>query len=137
MEKKPGFSLTQSRCALRRLASHLRLARAPSSCFTAAVALPYKISTLLYCFNKRDEVLLLERRKADGANFLDGNPKELLPGLRYLGDAGESALYGLATPTALFLIDAPALPSADSLAARFTAYRNSIFFLTAFRRRSR
>ena len=25
--------------------------------------LPYKISTLLYCFNERDEVLLLERRK--------------------------------------------------------------------------
>jgi 8-oxo-dGTP diphosphatase len=25
------------------------------------VALPYQISTLLYCFNKRDEVLLLER----------------------------------------------------------------------------
>lgn len=25
--------------------------------------LPYKISTLLYCFNERDDVLLLERRK--------------------------------------------------------------------------
>ena len=30
-------------------------------CFTGAVALPYRISTLLYCFNERDEVLLLER----------------------------------------------------------------------------
>ena len=45
------------------LASHARLARTPASCFTAGVALPYKISTLLYCFNDRDEVLLLERRK--------------------------------------------------------------------------
>ena len=27
------------------------------------MTLPYKISTLLYCFNERDEVLLLERRK--------------------------------------------------------------------------
>jgi 8-oxo-dGTP diphosphatase len=27
------------------------------------MALPHRISTLLYCFNKRDEVLLLERRK--------------------------------------------------------------------------
>jgi len=27
------------------------------------VPLPYKISTLLYCFNERNEVLLLERRK--------------------------------------------------------------------------
>jgi metallo-beta-lactamase class B len=61
---------------------------------------------------------LLERRKADGANFLDGHPKELLPGLRYLGDAGESALYGLATPKGLFLFDAPALPSPDFLAER-------------------
>jgi 8-oxo-dGTP diphosphatase len=27
------------------------------------VALPYKISTLLYCFNERDEVLLMERAR--------------------------------------------------------------------------
>src|SRR5438270_566133 len=27
----------------------------------AAMALPYKIATLLYCFNARDEVLLMER----------------------------------------------------------------------------
>ncbi len=39
------------------------LAHALASCFTARMALPYKISTLLYCFNERDEVLLLERRK--------------------------------------------------------------------------
>ena len=30
-------------------------------CFTVAVPLPYKIATLLYCFNERDDVLLLER----------------------------------------------------------------------------
>src|SRR5207302_11258320 len=47
----------------RRPALHRHLARAPASCFTAGVALPYKISTLLYCFSERDEVLLLERRK--------------------------------------------------------------------------
>ena len=29
--------------------------------FTPIVGLPYKIATLLYCFNERDEVLLLER----------------------------------------------------------------------------
>ncbi|HET7625739.1 MAG TPA: NUDIX domain-containing protein [Verrucomicrobiae bacterium] len=28
---------------------------------TGAMALPYKIATLLYCFNERDEILLLER----------------------------------------------------------------------------
>src|SRR5262245_29022921 len=38
-----------------------RLADAPHSCFTAGMALPYKIATLLYCFNEQDEVLLLER----------------------------------------------------------------------------
>lgn len=31
--------------------------------FFCAVALPYKISTLLYCFNERDEVLLMERAR--------------------------------------------------------------------------
>jgi len=40
------------------------LARAQHSCFTARVSLPYHISTLLYGFNERDQVLLLERRNA-------------------------------------------------------------------------
>jgi len=31
------------------------------TCFIGRVALPYKISTLLYGFNAADEVLLLER----------------------------------------------------------------------------
>ena len=48
---------------MNRLDATVRLARASSSCFTASVTLPYKVSTLLYCFNERDEVLLLERRK--------------------------------------------------------------------------
>ena len=38
-----------------------RLARACYACFTPHVPLPYKIATLLYCFNERDEVLLLEQ----------------------------------------------------------------------------
>jgi 8-oxo-dGTP diphosphatase len=44
-----------------RLSSYASLARRGLACFTPRVALPYKISTLLYCFNERDEVLLLER----------------------------------------------------------------------------
>src|SRR6266576_4309518 len=40
-----------------------RLVRAQASCFTTRMALTYKISTLLYCFNEEGEVLLLERRK--------------------------------------------------------------------------
>src|SRR5204863_9490976 len=35
--------------------------------FIAAVSLPYKIATLLYCFNEQDKVLLLER--AQEPNF--------------------------------------------------------------------
>ncbi len=49
---------------------------------------------------------LLARYQADGADFLDGNPKELLPGLHYLGDCGR-AVYGLDTKAGFVLFDAP------------------------------
>lgn len=39
----------------------LELGALSESCFTDGVPFPYKIATLLYCFNERDEVLLLER----------------------------------------------------------------------------
>jgi glyoxylase-like metal-dependent hydrolase (beta-lactamase superfamily II) len=55
----------------------------------------------------REMEQLLERRKADGANFLDGNPKQLLPGLHYLGDLAGRAVYVLESPKGLFLFDAP------------------------------
>lgn len=32
-------------------------------CFTSGMALPYQISTLLYCFNRGNQVLLLERAR--------------------------------------------------------------------------
>jgi glyoxylase-like metal-dependent hydrolase (beta-lactamase superfamily II) len=65
---------------------------------------------------------LLARYKEDGANFLDGEPKELLPGLHYLGDMHGSAVYCLDSPKGLFLFDAPGGPSlVDFLAARFKA----------------
>ncbi len=38
-----------------------KLAARSRACFTARVKLPYKVATLLYCFNERDEILLLER----------------------------------------------------------------------------
>lgn len=65
---------------------------------------------------------LLDRYKKDGANFLDGHPKELLPGLRYLGDLGGQAVYCLGTAKGLYLFDAPGgseLP--DFLEMRFKA----------------
>ena len=64
--------------------------------------------------------LLLVRRKADGANFLDGIPKELLSGLHYLGDFGGTAVYCLSTPKGLFLFNAPGGPAlVEFLVARF------------------
>ncbi|PYI82095.1 MAG: NUDIX hydrolase, partial [Verrucomicrobia bacterium] len=33
------------------------------------MALPYKIATLLYCFNERDEVLLLERTQEPNMGY--------------------------------------------------------------------
>ena len=33
------------------------------------MALPYKIATLLYCFNERDEILLLERAQQPNLGF--------------------------------------------------------------------
>jgi len=40
--------------------------RNPKSC---AMPLPYKVATLLYCFNERDEVLLLERAQEPNRGF--------------------------------------------------------------------
>lgn len=63
---------------------------------------------------------LLARHEADGANFLDGTPRELLPGLHYLGNLGTEAVYCLSTARDLFVFDAPGGPPlADYLAERF------------------
>jgi hypothetical protein len=51
---------------------------------------------------------VLARFAADGEDFLDGTPKELLPGLHYLGDAGGMAVYAAVAPGGVFLFDAPA-----------------------------
>jgi metallo-beta-lactamase class B len=50
---------------------------------------------------------LVVRYKADGADFLDGTPRELRPGLHYFGDLGGRAVYCLDAPKGLFLFDAP------------------------------
>ncbi len=58
----------------------------------------------------RDMEVLLSRYKADGALFLDGIPKQLLPDLYYLGDFGGAAVYGFFASSRFFLIDAPGGP---------------------------
>jgi glyoxylase-like metal-dependent hydrolase (beta-lactamase superfamily II) len=63
---------------------------------------------------------LLARYDADGADFLDGAPKELLPGLHYLGDCNHTPVYCLATSKHLMLFDAPGGPALpDFLVRRF------------------
>lgn len=44
-------------------AARQALAAGRQAWFTGYVPLPYEIATLLYCFNERDEVLLLERKQ--------------------------------------------------------------------------
>ncbi|MHB1426713.1 MAG: MBL fold metallo-hydrolase [Gemmataceae bacterium] len=65
---------------------------------------------------------LLSRYDADGADFLDGVPKELLPGLHYLGDCNRIPVYCLVTSKHLLLFDAPGGSELlDFLAQRFRA----------------
>jgi glyoxylase-like metal-dependent hydrolase (beta-lactamase superfamily II) len=66
--------------------------------------------------------LLLSRYEAEGEDFLDGVPKELLKGLHYLGDCNHTPVYCLATSKHLMLFDAPGGSGIlDFLAPRFRA----------------
>ncbi len=60
------------------------LAPARGPCFTARVPLPHKIATLLYCFNERDDVLLLERAREPNRGLWSP------PGGKLHTDVGES-----------------------------------------------
>ncbi|MDP7276697.1 MAG: MBL fold metallo-hydrolase [Planctomycetaceae bacterium] len=53
---------------------------------------------------------LVDRFTADGADFLDGVPRELLPGLFYLGDFDGSACYLLDRQGRLLLFNTPGGP---------------------------
>ncbi len=71
----------------------------------------------------REMEQLRARYQSDGANFLDGTPQELLPGLRYLGNQADAAVYCLTTPRGLLVFDAPGGPVlADFLVQRFTEW---------------
>ncbi len=54
--------------------------------------------------------ILVARYNADGADFLDGNPKSLLPDLDYLGDRGGRAVYAFAAGSQYYLVNAPGGP---------------------------
>jgi len=53
---------------------------------------------------------LVARYEADGADFLDGEAKLLLPDMYYFGDFQGAAVYGFHASSKLFLIDAPGGP---------------------------
>jgi glyoxylase-like metal-dependent hydrolase (beta-lactamase superfamily II) len=53
---------------------------------------------------------VLSRHKADGADFLDGTPKQLLRDLYYLGEFRGSSVYGLFASSGFYLVDAPGGP---------------------------
>lgn len=62
---------------------------------------------------------LVARFDADGEDFLDGQPKRLLPDLYYLGDFQNAAVYGFFANSKFFVIDAPGGAGlADFLKAR-------------------
>ncbi len=58
----------------------------------------------------QDLKTVLARYAADGADFLDGVPKELLPELYYLGNFRGSAVYAFIASSKLFVVDAPGGP---------------------------
>ncbi len=53
---------------------------------------------------------LIAHYNQDGADFLDGNPKELLPGLLYLGEFSGVAIYGFVHESSVIVFDAPGGP---------------------------
>ncbi len=53
---------------------------------------------------------VLSRYEADGADFLDGIPKQLLPDLYYFGNFRGSAVYGFFASSKFFVVDAPGGP---------------------------
>ena len=62
---------------------------------------------------------LLARYESDGADFLDGNPKRILPDLYYLGEFQGAAVYGFFAASNFFVVDAPGGPGLiDFLNAR-------------------
>jgi glyoxylase-like metal-dependent hydrolase (beta-lactamase superfamily II) len=67
----------------------------------------------------RDLEQVLARYEKDGADFLDGLPKRILPDLYYLGDFRDAAVYGLFASSQFFVVDAPGGPGLfDFLNAR-------------------
>jgi len=55
----------------------------------------------------REMETLVARYEREGTGFLDGIPRQILPGLYYLGDHAGRAVYGLVAASRLVLVNAP------------------------------
>lgn len=55
----------------------------------------------------QDMEQLISRFEVDGPDFLDGQPKQLLPGICYFGDFHGTTVYGLYSGSAFAIINAP------------------------------
>jgi glyoxylase-like metal-dependent hydrolase (beta-lactamase superfamily II) len=66
----------------------------------------------------REMEQLLARYRTDGGNFLDGTPRELLPGLHYLGNLDGSIVCCLDAPRGVLVFDAPGGPALVGFLAR-------------------
>jgi glyoxylase-like metal-dependent hydrolase (beta-lactamase superfamily II) len=55
----------------------------------------------------REMERLVQRYTSDGASFLDGVPKKLLPDFCYLGDRADMAVYGFFAAGKFFVVNAP------------------------------
>jgi glyoxylase-like metal-dependent hydrolase (beta-lactamase superfamily II) len=58
---------------------------------------------------------LVARYEEDGASFLDGHPKRLLPDVYYLGDFQGFAVYGFFASSKFFVVNAPGGPGPGDL----------------------
>ncbi len=75
-------------------------------------------------------VQLQSRYERDGADFLDGQPLEILPGMWYLGDFCGQAVYSLIHDSGQYLFDPPATESdlkllADQMAVLGLQFENT------------
>ena len=98
------------------LPGHPRMDGAPGS-----PSLSQKRWEVMLTSGIRDMETLLARFGVDGTTFLDGTPRQLLPGLYYLGDFKGTAVYGFRARSKLFVVDAGGTGLAAFLNARFQA----------------
>ena len=75
---------------------------------------------------------LTTRYATDGEDFLDGTPRELLPGLYYLGDHAGIAVFCFREASSVILIDAPGGSElVDFLEARLGEFNLDLSLVTA------